>query len=92
MKSYQEKQDIAHLPHRPRMIALSDGGYFSRFEYQPESYDDYLDKEKEERESKKEKIEKVHGRNQFVAGASNAPLKYEPQFGTTSMLILEFFI
>mmetsp|Transcript_17431 Transcript_17431/g.17169 ORF Transcript_17431/g.17169 Transcript_17431/m.17169 type:complete len:288 (-) Transcript_17431:32-895(-) len=80
MKSYQEKQDIAHLPHRPRVTALSDGGYFSRFEWQPESYDDYLDKEKGERESHKEIIEKLHKDKKFVAGSAYAPLKYEDQF------------
>lgn len=87
MKSYQEKQDIAHLPHRPRMTALSDGGYFSRFEWQPESYDDYLDKEKEERETHKDVIEKLHKNKKFFAGSAYAPLKYENQFSEEGKLV-----
>jgi hypothetical protein len=47
LKSIQEKQDIAHLPSRPKKLsALSDGGYFSKFEWKPESYDDFIDNEK----------------------------------------------
>jgi hypothetical protein len=92
LKSYQEKQDIAHLPHRPKLTALSDGGYFSRFKWQPESYDDFIDKEKEERESNKKMIGKIHGTSNFIAGRSNAPLKHEGQFGIHDEHVYPFFI
>eukprot|EP00343_Euplotes_focardii_P000347 CAMPEP_0205801476 /NCGR_PEP_ID=MMETSP0205-20121125/3475_1 /ASSEMBLY_ACC=CAM_ASM_000278 /TAXON_ID=36767 /ORGANISM="Euplotes focardii, Strain TN1" /LENGTH=98 /DNA_ID=CAMNT_0053066283 /DNA_START=191 /DNA_END=485 /DNA_ORIENTATION=- len=64
------------------MTALSDGGYFSRFEWKPESYDDYLEKKKKTEIINKLAVEVVHGKKKFVAGANNAPLKHEPQFGT----------
>jgi hypothetical protein len=93
LKSYQEKQDIAHLPNRPKKLtALSDGGYFSKFEWQPESYDDYIDKEKKEREHSSKIIEKLHGKNKFLAGRSNAPLKHEGQFGPADEHVYPFFI
>lgn len=93
LKSYQEKQDIAHLPGKPkRLTALSDGGYFSRFEWKPEPFDLFISKEKKEREEKSSAIEKVHGKSKFIAGRANAPLKHEGQFGRNDEHIYPFFV
>jgi len=93
LKSYQEKQDIAHLPNRPKKLtALSDGGYFSKFEWQPESYDDFIDNEKSERQCNSEVIKKLHGNTHFIAGRSNVPLKYEGQFRNNDEYVYPFLV
>lgn len=93
LKSYQEKQDLAHLPSRPKKLtALSDGGYFSKFEWQPESYDDHLATQRRERDDKSKIIERLHGKEKFIAGRANAPLKHEGQFGKKDEHVYPFFI
>ena len=60
------------------MSALSDGGYFSKFEWQP---DPYL-------EVKNTSMTK----SKFIAGSRMAPLKFEGQFGEADEHVYPFFV
>ena len=78
LKSFQEKQDIAHLPVKPkRMAALSDGGYSSRFEWQIDPY--------------VEVKSKTLTKSKFLAGRACKALKHEGQFGKSDEETFPFF-
>lgn len=63
------------------MAALSDGGYFSRFEWQPEPYI----------EIKNKTLSLSLTKTKFLAGRACLPLKHEGQFGHHDEYVFPFF-
>lgn len=69
---------------RKSWVELShNGGYFSKFDWKPDEYSNFKQKQIEDRKDHKEKQEKLHGRAPFLSNPiKGRPLKHMSDFNS----------
>lgn len=86
MFSSRIEENLFSIMERRSWVELSaNGGYFSKFEWQPDDYMRFKEKMVEDRKEKKQKQEDVHKQNPFLSNPfKGKPLRHHSDFKSNS--------